>query len=419
MRQTFRPRQLDRLQNILIAVLACTTLLLVGQTSFFGGVLGQTQGQGVSLSASDMEGMLLSRAAPVSLLTQTDRGRYGVHYDQAAVEELYHSGLDQLLTQALSAMDEPKAATAEDWKQAVTQGETWFCYDFLYNIPFGSQGEGRVFLLTGRTGWVEEVYYYDQAADTYYWAAVKDLAVTTPQALDRAGANDGRFAFECADLDDSLPVYMMVLPEAPVGRVYRASDPLQALDRDTLLGRLDFHVRASSVYESSDSVVIREGADTLRIQESGTVSFHGPDGGEARYQAASQRKLDLQTRAEEILERLFEGVETEGQFRCRSVETQGDGSVELTFTYLLNGAQVQLRQEGWAARFVFQGADLVSFEVHLRQYQVTEETASVLPETQVVAAAASLDQQGKELRLCYWDDGKATDLAPGWAVRGG
>lgn len=416
MMEKFRLRRLDRLQNILIALLACTTLLLVGQTSLFRGMLGQTQGQGVSLSASDFEGMLLSGAAPVALLTQTDQGRYGVHYDQTAVEDLYHSGLDQLLTQALSAMGEPKAASAEDWKQAVAQGETWFCYDFLYNIPFDSQGEGRVFLLTGRTGWVEKVYYYDQTADAYYVGEVKDLAVT--QVPDRT-ANDGRFAFEIDGLAEVLPAYMIVLPEPPVGRVYQVRDPLEAMDRDTLLERLGFHVRASSVYESADSVVIREGADTLRIQENGTISFHGPDSGEARYQATSQRKLDLQGKAEEILAQLFADIDTAGQLRCRSVETQGDGNVELTFTYLLNGAQVQLRQEGWAARFVFQGADLVSFEVRLRQYQATEETGSILPEVQVVAAAAALDQEGKELRLYYWDEGEETDIAPGWAVRGG
>lgn len=419
MMQTGRPRRLDRLQNIAIALLSCTALLLVGQTGLFQGMTGQTQGQGSSISASGFEGTLLSREIPVALLTQTEQGRYGVHYDQTAAEELYRSGLDQLLLQALSMMEEPDTVSAEDWQQAVLQGENWVCYDFLYNIPFDSNGEGRVFLLTGHSGWVETVCYYDQTADVYYQGEVKDLVFTVPKTLKQMEANEGQFAFEREDLAEALPGYTIVLPEAPVGREYQVSAPVETIDREALLERLDFNVRASAVYESADSVVIREGADTLRIQKDGTISFHGPDDGEARYQAQSQRKLDLQRKAEELLDCLTEGIETQGQLRCRSVETLNDGGVELTFTYLLDGAQVQLWNEGWAARFVFQGADLASFEVHLRQYQATETTCAVLPEVQAVAAAASLEQQGKELRLYYWDSGQADKITPAWAVRGG
>ena len=163
--------------------------------------------------------------------------------------------------------------------------------------------------------------------------------------------------------------------------------------------------------------MIREGAGTLRIQKDGTVSFHGSDSGDARYQALSQRHIDLQIKAEEILDQIMLDMPSEVQMRCQDIETLADGSVELTFCYLLDGAKVQLWKEGWAARFVFQGADLTSFEICLRQYQGTEASCAILPETQAAAAADAMGQKGKELQLCYRDDGSSDAISAGWTVR--
>ena len=102
---------------------------------------------------------------------------------------------------------------------------------------------------------------------------------------------------------------------------------------------------------------------------------------------------------------------------CQNIGTLADGSVELTFCYLLDGAKVQLWEEGWAARFVFQGADLTSYEICLRQYQKTEESCAILPETQAAAAAETMGQKGKELQLCYRDDSSSDQISASWTVR--
>ena len=415
-------RRIDQIENILIALLACTALFLVGKTGMFQAVTGAENGQGGGIASSGFQGMVLSREMPVRLMTQTSLGRYGVQYDQTAADDLYHSGLDDLLIQTLVAMDDPKTVSQEDWQQAVTQGEGWIYYDFLYNVSFDSkrEREGRLFLILAKNGRVEEIYYYNQETEEYYAGRIKEAELSLPKVLNRLTPNDGQFAFEVESLAESLPGYMMILPQTPSCQVYQVTNPLAQLDgatRENLLEKLDFNTRASSVYESADSTVIREGMDTLRLQKDGTVSFHGSDSGDARYQALSQRHTDLQIKAEEILDQIMLDMPGEIQMRCQDVETLADGSVELTFCYLLDGAKVQLWKEGWAARFVFQGANLTSFEICLRQYQGTEKSCAILPETQAAAAAAAMGQKGKELQLCYRDDGSSDEISAGWTVR--
>ncbi len=415
-------RRIDRLENILIALLTCTALFLVGKTGMFQAVTGAQYGQGSGMAASGFQGMVLSRETPVRLMAQTDAGRYGIQYDQTAADDLYHSGLDNLLIQSLVDMDKPKAVSEAAWQQAVTQGESWIYYDFLYNVSFdsGKEREGRLFLLLVKNGRVEEVYYYNQETEESYVGRVKESELSLPKVLKRLTPNDAKFVFEREDLAGALPGYMMVLPQVPSCRVYQVANPLAQLDgttRENLLEKLSFNTRASSVYESADSTVIREGVDTLRIQKDGTVSFHGTESADARYQALSQRQIDLQIKAEEILDQIMLDMPSEVQMRCQSIETLADGSVELTFCYLLDGAKVQLWKEGWAARFVFRGAGLTSFEICLRQYQGTEETCAILPEAQAAAAAEAMGQGGKELQLCYRDDGSSDEIFVGWTVR--
>ena len=49
----------------------------------------------------------LSRGTPVRLMVQLDDGRYGAQYDQTLVDQLYASGLSELLTDSIEAMESP------------------------------------------------------------------------------------------------------------------------------------------------------------------------------------------------------------------------------------------------------------------------------------------------------------------------
>ena len=107
----------------------------------------------------------------------------------------------------------------------------------------------------------------------------------------------------------------------------------------------------------------------------------------------------------------------EGRLVCQAVETQEDGSVVLNYACLLGGSQVQLWDEGWLAKFVFEGTNLSSFVICLRTYTKTEQTSQALPVRQAAAALSAMGQQGKDLQLSYLDNGSTDMLTTQWTVR--
>ena len=136
-------KRIDRLQNLLIAVLVCTALVLINKTGMFRNLTGGSAGTPVEASFTGVQDTALSRQAPVALLIQTSSGRYGVQYDQDTVDGLYNNGLSTLLTTAIDHVEGVKTTTEEDWQDAVTQGDQWIFYDFLYDVAFtGQDSEG-------------------------------------------------------------------------------------------------------------------------------------------------------------------------------------------------------------------------------------------------------------------------------------
>lgn len=423
MRGKLTRRQIDRIENILIAVLACTAIFLAGETNLFQAFAGQGGGQDSTAAYSGMQTTEIPDTAPVALMVQNDLGRWGARYDQDRVDQLYQSGLKDLLVHSLDRMERPKSSRLEDWQQAVTQEDAWVCYDFQYSIPFvsaaGQQGEGRIFLVTLRGGQAESLYVFDPDTEEYWVSKIGTAGLAMPAAAQELAPNEAMFAFEHQELAQSLPGHMMVLSEAPACLVYSVSNPLEGLDQaglESLLETAGFNLQAVSIYESADSTVVREGADTLRIQQDGTVIYHGSESGEARYQARSSWEGDLRAQAEGLLDQLVGQSSGTAWFFCQGAEEQADGRVVLTYCYQLDGACVSLKENGWAAQFIFQGEDLLSFELTFRCYEATETPCAVPPERQAAAAAEAQGSGGKELQLCQRDDGSGQTRAL-WTAR--
>ena len=418
-------QRIDRLENILIVVLVCTALFLIQKTGMFQNLTGLGGGTAVETSFTGVQDTALSRQTPVALLIQTTSGRYGVQYDQNTVDGLYQNGLSTLLTTAIDHVESVQTTTEEDWQSAISQGDHWIFYDFLYDVAFtdqdsGGEGAGRRFLLSGRNGRVDTLRYYNEKNETYYLAQLRDTGLTLPEAQEGLTPSGGALAFEDEALSGSLDPNTLVLPEVPVCPVYTVTNPLAAWDSETrnaLLESLDFNLRAAAVYQTSDGLVVQEGSDTLRIQKNGKLTFHAAENGPARFQALSAREKDLQLQAESLLSTVAQPRLGEGRLVCQSVETQEDGSVVLQYACLLGGSQVQLWDEGWMARFTFEGTNLSGFVLCLRAYTKTEQTSKALPVRQAAAVVSAMGQQGKELQLAYLDNGSTDMLTAQWTVR--
>ena len=418
----YRSRNRAWAENIAIAALALLAVFLAGRTGMLQDTLPTLSGtQTVAGGYSTGPAVSLAGGSPVRLMIRNGDGRYGVEYNRDTVELLYHQGLLELLDGSLRGMETPEPVQEEVWQKAITDGERWVFYDYLDTVIFDQRndqeiGAGRFFLVTEKGGKVEQVLYYNEGERTFYRGRLREQ-VDYPSLV--LSSNGAAFAFEEERGITSLSPYMMVMDSPPACLVCQAANPVQTLEADDwmpLVEALDFNAKAASPYTTATGSVIREGADTLRVMNDGTLQFHGSDTGENRYAALSEGSKDLQLKAEEILDRATQGVRGPAALSCRSIRTLEDGQTEVLFDYLLDGARVQLWGEGWAARFLFRDNVVTAYTILLRTYVATEESSTLLPVRQAAAAAAAMGRQGAELQVVYPDNG-GDRVSAVWTVR--
>ena len=97
----------------------------------------------------------------------------------------------------------------------------------------------------------------------------------------------------------------------------------------------------------------------------------------------------------------------------------GEEDVTLYFGYQLSGADVVVRQEGYAAKVTIRQDSVVDFTLQLRTYRAASEAAApVLPVTQAAAAMRAQGVEGSELVLSYLDTGSSSDtVSAQWVAR--
>ena len=408
-------------ENLVIVALALLAFFLAGKTGMLQDTLPTLSGaQTVAEGYSTGPAVSLAGGNPVRLMIRNGDGRYGAEYNRDGVDLLYNQGLVDLLDGSLRRMEAPEPVQEDVWQKALTEGENWVFYDFLDTVIFDQRndqeaGAGRFFLVTEKGGQAEQVLFYNEEERSFYRGKLREQVDFPVLVLSSNGA---AFAFEEGSGAESLSPYMMVLDSPPACKVFQAANPvtMEAEDWTPLVEALDFNAKAASPYTTATGSVIREGADTLRVMNDGTLQFHGSDTGENRYAALSDREKDLQLKAEEILDRATRTVRGPAALTCRSIRTLEDGQTEVLFDYLLDGARVQLWGEGWAARFLFRDNVVTAYTILLRSYEATEESCTLLPVRQAAAAAAAMGRQGAELQVVYPDSG-GDKVSAVWTVQ--
>ena len=100
------------------------------------------------------------------------------------------------------------------------------------------------------------------------------------------------------------------------------------------------------------------------------------------------------------------------------MEETGEGGWQVEFGYRLNGIQVRLGEEGWAAQFLVEQGQITYFHLQFRSYTDTGNTSVVLPERQAAAAMEAMGHTGEELLLVYLDNGNDELVSASWAATG-
>ena len=127
MKKAWSRRTIDRLENGIIVLLVCSALFLVYQSGLVQNFAGQGAGTSGESVFTGVQNTALSRGTPVRLMVQLDDGRYGAQYDQTLVDQLYASGLSELLTDSIEAMESPRTVTQEVWQQGWHCITVWEC----------------------------------------------------------------------------------------------------------------------------------------------------------------------------------------------------------------------------------------------------------------------------------------------------
>ena len=427
-----RRRAAEGIKSALIVLLAVSAVYLALRTQLFEEALNTGGDDGISQLLPTAGGSGESGSAtvrPVRMAVMSDTGRYGVQYSDEETDALF-SRTASLLVEALGSAGVPREVTRQEWEDALGRTSS-ICFDFLGALPFEnlqawlSVGQGttslsgsarRLALSPGEDDGV--LLYYINEEDGLYYACSADVLRQSQlhTAVSGLGGNGARFAFETEEYA-GLDPDTLLLQKPPAMPCYASADPLAGETGDAIrleiAEALRFRVQGNTTYSGADGMVIKSGGDTLRMGQSGVVTYESDGQTAPLFPVSSTRIPDVLDAAWAVLTETVLPYSGEGRLYLRQVETGEDGTVELCFDYSLSGAEVTLGTGLCAAHFVAEDHQITHFTLYLRTYTATGETDTALPELQAQAAAAALGAEQPELRMRY-QDSLTEPVRAGW-----
>lgn len=411
-------RRRDLLQNIAIALLSVTALVLFTQSQliFLGagsGYLSRLSGAGSDSGGRPIPEETAVLAAPVRVAVTGDYGRYGSLCLTTA--DASFAPLRRRLEEALGSAQTFAPATAEAFRSALAG--TSLYYDFLSPLPLsllaGPEGGARAEeglsvrrLVIAAEGEAVRLYLWD-GGDGYYSSGTavppESLAETAEGyelgsaifAMDRPGT-----AFDALEPCSLLPAELPALP------VLSAANALDSGDR--VLSALNFNPHTKSRYvDSGGTEVIMEGDRSLSLRPDGTALYKsGGDGAVTLPGAGEHAALrEAVQGSAALLNTLLGGTAGDAALYLESVRQSGD-TVTLQFGYQTGGVPIRFSDGGHAAQVTLNGPVVSALSLRFRQYTADRDPSLLLPLRQALAIAG--DHPGAELTLGYADQGGGT-----------
>ena len=406
----------DFIQNITIALLSVTAVLLFAQSQIYG--LGLSGGLLSTFSGGDLpaasQGAGQADAAltgPVRVAAASSLGRYGsvtLTTDDDAFE-----ALRGLLEQALGSARDFTASGQPAFFQALDGLSVY--YDFLAPLPLSVLGElvrsegaeelsaRRLILAAEGDGVVLHLW---DGESGYFRCATALSQDTLETTISRYELGNAFFAYESADPNaQSVDPYSLFLEQEPALPELSVSVPLS--DSDRLLVALDFNPNTQFRYaDASGAEVVREGGRTLRIHPDGTVTYQsGGSRALVLTDEAEPSLLTAVTSANTLLHSLLASSAGDAELYLKGLKTAG-GELTLRFGYQVGGVPVRFADGQSAAEITVSQGAVSSMTLRIRQYTVAGTGSLLLPLRQALAIAAG--REGAELFIGYADRGAGT-----------
>ena len=273
----------DFIQNITIALLSVTAVLLFAQTQIYGlgfngGLLSFLSGSELPANPAGPDQAGAALTAPVRVAASSSFGRYGSVTLTTADDGF--EPLRGLLEQALASAGSYTVSSESAFLQALERTSV-YC-DFLSPIPLPVLGElvraqaeeplsARRLILAEAQGGVA-LYLWD-GEDGFLRCDTALSLDTLESTVNQYELGNARFAYESDDPNArAVDPYSLFLDPAPVLPQLTIAVPLS--DTDRLLLALDFNPNTQFRYaDATGAEVVREGGRTLRIHPDGTITY--------------------------------------------------------------------------------------------------------------------------------------------------
>ncbi len=406
---------------IALLTLSAAALLFFSPLVQNSGLLDALDGGGAESAHGAAAAQTVSAAVPVRMTAGSERGLYGVQYDQAAVDALFDAA-GALLGEALEAASAPQALEELSWRALLGREHVYFGYAGPIPLPalYGwlkpegtasvPAGAARHILLAAQPDGSLALCWRDEAGDFFRCATELEAPLHLEPILERFTPNNAFFAFEDERLGAVLDPYVLFTGQDLHAPVYQSACPVSLADGaqiSRLLSALSFS-DLNRATGSDGCVIFVDGDDTMRLYSNGLLRCHA---GQGRYRAgpgedgAVRAAWTLASAALEPLcgaARLYRG----------SVREQ-DGAYTVTFGYSLNAGEVYLMEQGWCAQFTVRDGSVTDFTCYLRTYAAAGRDALLLPEEKAAAVLAGLTDAAPELAVQYPDAG-GEETQPRW-----
>ena len=420
---------IEVIKTCLIILLSISALLLIFQTQSFrffwaqgswGSIFapGRTQKSGTEAAYQEA-------AKPVNIVLSAEGGHY------AGDAQALYENCGALLGEALGSSREPSAATAADWRNALSTDSIYFEYADPVRLSvlagwFGTEinhraGDmlvRRLCIAAGSAGPV--LYYLDAESGEVYRCGTAASSASLAALIAAYLPNESYFVFETDGAYSSVDPYMLLRGGLESLPLLSVTNPLGLeIPEEQLLSCFGMNAYISSHYaEQGGNTVYVEGDATLRAGSHGFVSFRqGSDG--ALLPVFSQEhssEAAAIAAGRQFLANAAAVVGGDGVFYLRSCDRTGE-NYTLCFSLFVGSMQVFLPGDAPAARLQIENGHITQAEVCFRRYTLGQEQVSLLPARQAAAVAESLGWP--EAAPGWLDDSSQSVISPQWLLRGG
>ncbi|MBO4915295.1 MAG: hypothetical protein J5449_08830 [Oscillospiraceae bacterium] len=426
-----RARQVNRVQNLVIILLALSAAFMFASLPLFGPLSDR------SLLALAQEGIhrenvesapdkveLPRLTGPVRIVYSNSFARLGSPSLTTLSDEFELAGT--FLSEAMGSAGSVSPVRETVFLSALRNEGLYF--DFGIALPsevlaelLGVSLSGlapdtvcRALLSPTHTG-DAMLYVQDGQGRNYLFST----AVSSPALVEFLASRSGDnmdFAFMLGQDYSQLSPYTLV-PKNPAPTQTLAAVNSLPGSEDDFLRRAGFSTHADNRFtESSGTVIVREIAGTLYLRTDGSVDYLGgavePD---SLYFVPSETPgaptfAEAALAAQRTASVLLRDMLGDAELCLSGIQGRGE-HYEVTFDLLANGAPIRLSNGSHTAVVTINGQSVTALSLKPRRYTLTENSTLLLPFAQASAIARVL--HGAELNVAYVDSG-GEEVAPAW-----